>query len=145
MTKKANPFAAATLLALLGCAAPSHLSLADGSLDGTYVGHRTIDPTCGTQSQTITFYVDGSAITTHRGRHHKGLEGTVSANGQIALRDGGRRLVEGQITGVNLTATEQDQPSTKKNYKAMAVYDPLGSACVWRYDAVRVAEAGAAP
>jgi hypothetical protein len=140
MIGKAFSSATATLslFAVVGCAAPSQLPLADGSLDGTYVGHRTIDPTCGTRSQDIVFYVDGSSITTHRGRHHHGLDGTVSANGQIALRDGGSRLVEGQITGTSLVATEQDHPSTKKNYKAMAVYDPLGSACVWRYDATRV-------
>jgi hypothetical protein len=129
----------ACLLTLSACSAPSHLPLADGSLDGTYAGHRTIDSTCGTQSQDIVFTVLGSAITTHSHKRKHRLEGTVAANGQIALHDiGDSRLIQGQISNAMLTATETDEPSTKKKHKALDVFDPQGAACVWHYDAVRV-------
>jgi hypothetical protein len=134
-----KPSVAATLLLTLSaCSAPSQLPLADGSLDGTYAGHRTIDSTCGTQSQDIVFTVLGSAITSHGHRKHR-LEGTVAANGQIALRNiGGGRLVQGQISNATLTATETDEPSNKKKHKALDVFDPQGDACVWHYEAARV-------
>jgi hypothetical protein len=126
------------LLALAACAAPTE-SRPDGHLDGTYVGHRTIDPRCGIKSGDVTFYVDGNIISNgSRHKRHR-LEGTVSTDGQFALHDlSDSRHIEGSITGTMLVATEPDGHSTKKNAKALATYDPLGDNCMWRIEAVRV-------
>jgi hypothetical protein len=124
--------------ALSACAAPSTYK-PDGHLDGTYVGHRTLDSSCGTKSEDVTFYVDGNEISnrSHSGRHL--LVGTVGIEGQIALHDlSDRRHIEGSITGTQLIATEPAGHSTSKNRKALAVYDPLGDSCLWRFEATRV-------
>jgi hypothetical protein len=129
--------AGALVLALAACAAPSS-SRPDGSLDGTYVGHRTLDPSCGTKSEDITFYVDGSEISNGSPHKRHRLVGTVGTEGQIAIHDlADRRHIEGSITGTVLTATEPDGHSTKKNRKALATYDPLGDTCLWQIEAVR--------
>ncbi len=128
------------------CAAPTRLPPPDGSLDGIYVGHRTIDATCGTQSQPITFHVSGAEISvlSHHKKHR--LEGTVAANGQIALSDFGRRRdIEGQITGDQLIASETDSPSNKKNHKALSPQNVEGSPCIWHYEATRVPTSQPAP
>ena len=129
--------AGAVALALAACAAPS-AARPDGHLDGTYVGHRTIDAACGTRTENVTFYVDGNIISNgNRHKRHR-LEGTVSTDGQFALHDlSDSRHIEGSITGTMLVATEPDGHSTKKNYKALATYDPLGDTCMWRIEAVR--------
>jgi len=126
------------MLALAACAAPSG-NKPDGSLDGAYAGHRTIDPSCGAKSEDFVFYVDGSEIS-NRSRHKRHLlVGTVGTDGQIAMHDlADRRQIEGRITGTTLTATEPDEHSNKKNRKALATYDALGDNCVWRLEAVRV-------
>jgi hypothetical protein len=124
--------------AVSACAAPS-ADKPDGHLDGTYIGHRTLDPSCGTKSEDFTFYVEGNEISnrSHSGRHR--LVGTVGIEGQIALHDlSDRRHIEGSITGTQLVATELAGHSTSKNRKALAVYDPLGDTCLWRFEATRV-------
>lgn len=123
------------------CAAPSdNRTLPDGSLDGQYAGNRTNDPVCGTEVQPVVFHVYGSSIWVdgRHGRHR--LEGTVAANGQIAMQDPtGLRHIEGLIRDGVLTATETTTGSGSTKHRRSSLDDPATLTCVWRFNAVRAA------
>ncbi len=127
-------------LALAGCAAPAR-ALPDGSLDGAYVGTRSEDPSCGTQTESVRFDVAGARISAHSRQKHRRLEGTVAADGTIALADpSGGRQVSGSVGGGRLQATEAVSGSANQRHRKSSVDSPTALPCLWRFDAVRAAD-----
>ncbi len=143
MPRGSFPTLLCSALALAGCAAPSATPAApDGRMDGTYVGTRTLDPICGTQTERIRFDVAGSRIWVHVRRGRATLEGTVTADGQVALTDfAGSRHINGTIGQGRLTASELLSGNGNKNRRKTALDELTPVTCLWHFDAVRAGTA----
>ena len=129
-------------LALSACAAPSGDTAPDGRMDGAYVGTRSLDPICGTQTDPIRFDVAGSQISVHARHNHVTLQGTVTADGQIALTDfSGGRHITGTIGNGRLTATELTNGNGNRNRRKVALDELTPVTCLWHFEAVRGAPA----
>ena len=126
-------------LALPGCAAPTgNAGTLDGRMDGAYVGTRTLDPICGAQTQGIRFDVAGSEISVHARHNHITLQGTVTADGQIALTDfAGGRHITGTISQGRLTATELTSGNGNKRHQKLALDELTPTTCLWHFEATR--------
>ncbi len=129
----------AAALTVSGCAAPSgDAGTLDGRMDGAYVGTRTLDPICGTETDPIRFDVAGSSISVHARHNHVTLQGTVTADGQIALTDfAGGRHINGGISGGRLIATELLSGNGNRNRRKTALDDLTPVTCLWHFNAVR--------
>ena len=130
-------------LALAGCAASTGEAVTlDGRMDGAYVGTRTLDPICGTETDPIRFDVAGSTISVHARHNHVTLQGTVTADGQIALTDfAGDRHINGAISNGRLTATELTSGNGNKRHQKLALDELTPVPCLWHFSATRQAEA----
>ena len=111
-------------------------------MDGAYVGTRTEDPICGNQTSSIRFDVVGSRISVHARRGHNTLEGTLTADGQIALTDfAGSRHINGTIRDGRLAATELLSGSGNKRHERVALDELTPVTCLWHFNALRPADA----
>ena len=136
---------AAFSVVLASCAAAGvHNAAADGRFDGTYVGTRSQDASCGNERHSITFHVLDGGVSVHSRHKRRRLAGTVSPDGQLALSDPtGGRQISGSVSGVRLEAIEQITPSEGSKHRKSGLDDPTATPCLWRYEAIRTADQAA--
>lgn len=131
-----RPLVLAASLSVSACATQGPADPPTTRFDGIYQGTETLDSGeqgCGGGVRSVRFDVSGGRISIHTRHRHRHLDGSVGADGQVAMRDeNATRTVTGTIVGNELTAVE----TTARSGKSHSLLDGYqGSACTAQIEA----------
>lgn len=130
-------FAVVAVASVSACATQGPAAPPTTRFDGIYEGTQIPDSGeqgCGAGVHSVRFEVAGTRVWIHTHHRHRRLDGTVDADGQVAMRDGnGTHTVTGTIVGDRFTAVENRTRSGKKHTSLLDSYQESG--CTMRIDA----------